>query len=197
MEVTYTNSWFDIAKEKTGAETLINDGCIFISQHADSEGAPKACEERGVPNVAYNVSTINLGPNTALISSKINWAPYYEMIIKAVAKGESFATDWCGTVDTGSVELTELNEKIAAKGTKEAIEKAKADLASGKLHVYDTKSFTVGGKHLTEYLADVIDKGDFQPETNVIVDGVFVESGEQFRSAPYFDMLIDGIKKYE
>ena len=197
MEVTYTNSWFDIAKEKTGAETLINDGCIFISQHADSEGAPKACEERGVPNVAYNVSTINLGPNTALISSKINWAPYYEMIIKAVAKGESFATDWCGTVDTGSVELTELNEKIAAKGTKEAIEKAKADLASGKLHVYDTKSFTVGGKHLTEYLADVIDKGDFQPETNVIVNGVFVESGEQFRSAPYFDMLIDGIKKYE
>ncbi|MBO7431177.1 MAG: BMP family ABC transporter substrate-binding protein [Spirochaetia bacterium] len=197
MEVTYTNSWFDIAKEKTGAETLINDGCIFISQHADSEGAPKACEEKGVPNVAYNVSTINLGPNTALISSKINWAPYYEMIIKAVAKGESFATDWCGTVDTGSVELTELNEKIAAKGTKEAIEKAKADLASGKLHVYDTKSFTVGGRHLTEYLADVIDKGDFQPETNVIVDGVFVESGEQFRSAPYFDMLIDGIKKYE
>ena len=197
MEVTYTNSWFDIAKEKTGAETLINDGCIFISQHADSEGAPKACEEKGVPNVAYNVSTINLGPNTALISSKINWAPYYEMIIKAVAKGESFATDWCGTVDTGSVELTELNEKIAAKGTKEAIEKAMADLASGKLHVYDTKTFTVGGKHLTEYLADVIDKGDFQPETNVIVDGVFVESGEQFRSAPYFDMLIDGIKKYE
>ncbi|MBO7516309.1 MAG: BMP family ABC transporter substrate-binding protein, partial [Spirochaetia bacterium] len=95
------------------------------------------------------------------------------------------------------VELTELNEKIAAKGTKEAIEKAKADLASGKLSVFDTKSFTVGGKHLTEYLADVIDKGDFQPETNVIVNGVFVESGEQFRSAPYFDMLIDGIKKYE
>ena len=197
MEVTYTNSWFDIAKEKTGAETLINDGCIFISQHADSEGAPKACEEKGIPNVAYNVSTINLGPNTALISSKINWAPYYEMIIKAVAKGESFATDWCGTVDTGSVELTELNEKIAAKGTKEALQQAMADLKSGKLHVFDTKAFTVGGKHLTEYLADVIDKGDFQPETNVIVNGVIVESGEQFRSAPYFDMLIDGVKKYE
>ncbi|MBR4683867.1 MAG: BMP family ABC transporter substrate-binding protein [Spirochaetia bacterium] len=197
MEVTYTNSWFDIAKEKTGAETLINDGCIFISQHADSEGAPKACEEKGVPNVAYNVSTINLGPNTALISSKINWAPYYEMIIKAVAKGETFATDWCGTVDTGSVELTELNEKIAAKGTKEALQQAMADLKSGKLHVFDTKAFTVGGKHLTEYLADVIDKGDFQPETNVIVNGVFIESGEQFRSAPYFDMLIDGVKKYE
>jgi len=197
MDVTYTNSWFDIAKEKTGAETLINNGCILISQHADSEGAPKACEEKGVPNVAYNVSTINLGPNTALISSKINWAPYYEMIIKAVAKGESFATDWCGTVDTGSVELTELNEKVAAKGTKEVIEQAMADLKSGKLNVFDTKAFTFKGEHLKEYLADVVDKGDFQPETNVIVNGVFVESGEQFRSAPYFDMFIDGIKKYE
>ena len=197
MEVTFTNSWFDIAKEKTGAETLMNNGCILISQHADSEGAPKACEERGVPNVSYNVGTINLGPNTALISSKINWAPYFEMIIKAVAKGENFDTDWCGTVETGSVELTELNTNIAAKGTQEAIDKAKEDLAAGRLHVFDTKAFTVGGKHLKEYLADVVDKGDFQPETNVIVDGIFVESGPQFRSAPYFDIFIDGIKKYE
>ena len=89
MDVVYTNSWFDIALEKEAALKLINDGCVLLSQHADSEGAPKACEEKGIPNVAYNVSTINLGPNTALISSKINWAPYYKMVIDAVSKGEN------------------------------------------------------------------------------------------------------------
>ena len=193
MKVVYTNSWFDIALEKEAALKLINDGCVLLSQHADSEGAPKACEEKGVPDVAYNVSTINLGPNTAIISSKINWAPYYKLIIDAVAKGESFATDWCGSFATGSVELTELNTAVAAPGTQEAIDKAKAELEAGTLHVFDTKNWTLKGETLTEYLADVEDVGDFQPETNVIIDGVFVESGEQFRSAPYFDIRIDGI----
>ena len=193
MDVVYTNSWFDIALEKEAALKLINDGCVLLSQHADSEGAPKACEEKGIPNVAYNVSTINLGPNTALISSKINWAPYYKMVIDAVSKGESFATDWCGSFATGSVELTELNTKAAAAGTQEAIDKAKAELEAGTLKVFATANWTVKGEHLTEYLADVQDMGDFQPETNVIIDGAFVESGEQFRSAPYFDIRIDGI----
>ena len=194
MEVVYTESWFDIAKEKEGALYLIkNAGCALISQHADSEGAPKACEENGVPNVAYNVSTINLGPNTALISSKINWEPYYKLVIGAVAEGKSFATDWCGTFATGSVELTELNTKVAAAGTQEAIDKALAELKAGTLKVFATSTWTVKGKTLTEYLADVKDMGDFQPETNVIVDGAFIESGEQFRSAPYIDIIIDGI----
>jgi len=193
MDVVYTNSWFDIALEKEAALKLINDGCVLLSQHADSEGAPKACEEKGIPNVAYNVSTINLGPNTALISSKINWAPYYKMVIDAVSKGESFATDWCGSFATGSVELTELNTKAAAAGTQEAIDKAKAELEAGTLKVFATANWTVKGEHLTEYLADVQDMGDFKPETNVILDGAFVESGEQFRSAPYFDIRIDGI----
>lgn len=195
MDVTYTNSWFDIGLEREAALKLINDGCVLISQHADSEGAPKACEEKGVPNVAYNISTISMGPNTALISSKIDWQPYFELIINAVLKGEKIPTDWCGTIATGSVVLTELNEAVAAKGTKEAIAEAQAKLESGELKVFDTTTFTVDGKNLTEYLADV--DGDFTGETNVIVDGEFKESGDEFRSAPYFDIIIDGVNAAE
>ena len=122
MKVTYTNSWFDIALEREAALNLINNGCVLISQHADSEGAPKACEEKGVPNVAYNISTISMGPNTALISSKIDWSPYFKLIIEAVQKGEEIPTDKCGTMAEGYVALTELNEKVAAPGPKEKIE---------------------------------------------------------------------------
>ena len=116
MEVVYTNSWFDIALEREAALKLINDGCVLISQHADSEGAPKACEEKNVPNVAYNINTASIAPNTALVSSRINWAPYYKLVIDAVAKGESFDADWTGTIATGSVELLELNAAVAAEG---------------------------------------------------------------------------------
>ncbi len=190
MEVTFTNSWFDIALEKEAANSLIADKCVLISQHADSEGAPKACEAAGVPNVAYNISTISMAPNTALISSKINWQPYMELIIKNTINGEVIPVDYCPGIKEGSVVLTELNEKVAAKGTKEAIEDAKAKIISGDLKVFDTSRFTVKGKTLTEQLADI--DGDYTPDTNVITDGYYHES--ELRSAPYFDIkYIDGI----
>jgi len=192
MKVVYTNSWFDIAKEKESAENLIKDGCVLISQHADSEGAPKACEAAGVPNIAYNVDTTNLGPNTAIISSKIDWEPYFELIINAVVKGEAIPTDYCGDFSTGSVALTKLNDKAAAPGTAEKIAEIEGKLKSGEIKVFSTDAFTVKGEKLSEYKADV--DGDYVGETNVIHDGYFDESNaKDFRSAPYFDMIIDGI----
>lgn len=193
MDVKYTSEWFDIALEREAALSLIDSGCVLISQHADSEGAPKACEERGVPNVAYNVSTINMGPNTAIISSKIDWEPYFELIIEKTmaGKGKEIPHDWCGGFKEGSVVLTELNTKVAAEGTKEAIDKAIESFKKGELKVFATSTWTVKGETLTEYLADV--DGDFKPDTNVIHDGYFDESASNQRSAPYFDIVIDGI----
>ncbi len=193
MKVEYTNSWFDIALEKTAAENLINSGCVLISQHADSEGAPKACEDAGIPNVAYNISTISIAPTTALISSKINWEPYMKLIIEKTmaGKGNEIPYDWCGGIEEGSVELTELNSACAAEGTQAAIDAAIAGFKAGTLKVFDTSMFTVNGATLSEYLADV--DGDFVGETNVIHDGYFDESADDQRSAPYFDIIIDGI----
>ena len=192
MEVVYTNSWFDIALEKEAANTLMDNGCVLISQHADSEGAPKACEARNVPNVAYNISTISMAPTTALISSKIDWTPYFRMIINAELKGEKIPADWCGTIASESVLLTELNEAVAAEGTQKAIDDAIAAFKAGTLKVFDTSKFTVNGKALEEYMADVITDDAFTPDTNVVANGIFDESS--FRSAPYFDIkYIDGI----
>ena len=190
MEVQYTQSWFDIEKENSAAKALIANGCVLISQHADSSGAPAACEAAGVPNVAYNVDTSNIGPNTAIISSKISWVPYMTMMIKAMLEGTSIPADYCATLEEGAVQLTALTNN-AAEGTQAAIDEAKAKLADGSLKVFDTSKFTVNGKELTTYLADVVDLGDFVPDTEAIVDGRFIESEK--RSAPYFNVIIDGI----
>ena len=191
MDVKYTNSWFDITAENTAAKALIKQGCVLISQHADSSGAPSACEEAGVPTVAYNINTANIGPNTALISSKISWQPYFELIINSVIEGKAIPTDYCSTLKDGGVQLTELNEKVAAKGTAEAIEDAKKKLIDGEIKVFDTKNFTVEGKELTTYLADVVDANDYVPDSEAVIDGCFSES--TMRSAPYFNIIIDGI----
>ena len=88
MDVTFTGSWYDETAEKEGANKLIANGCVLISQHADSMGAPTACEKAGVPNVSYNGSTVSVGPNTYIISSRIDWAPYYVHAIQAVMDGD-------------------------------------------------------------------------------------------------------------
>ena len=193
MKVTYTGSWYDQAKEQEAATALIEkEKCVLISQHADSLGAPTACELAGVPNVSYNGSTYSAGENTFIVSSAINWAPYFKLIIENTIKGEAIPTNWVGTIATNSVVISGINQDVVdGESTIAELNKVVDQFKAGTLHVFDTSKFTVEGKHLTEYKADI--DGDFKGDTNVIHDGYFDESGDQFRSAPYFDIIIDGV----
>ncbi len=191
MDVKFTGSWYDEQKEKEAAQALISGGCVLISQHADSMGAPTACETAGVPNVSYNGSTVAACPNTFIVSSRIDWTPYFKYMIDCVAKGEEIDTDWTGTIQTGSVVLTDINEKAAAAGTADKLADVKAKLLDGSIKVFDTANFTVKGEKLASYKADVDTDAEFAKDTEVIEDGIFYES--KHRSAPYFDLEIDGI----
>lgn len=191
MDVTFTGSWYDETAEKEGAQKLIDGGCKLISQHADSMGAPTACENAGVPNVSYNGSTISACPNTFIVSSRINWVPYYEHVIDSVMKGTTIDADWTGTLETGSVQLTSINEDVAAEGTEARLSEVQTGLENGSIRVFDTSTFTVGGKTLDSYMADVDTDPNYEGDTEAIADGYFHES--EFRSAPYFDLQVDGI----
>jgi len=189
MKVKFTGSWYHETREKTYALDLIDSGCVLISQHADSMGAPSACEEKGVPNVSYNGSTLSDCPGSYIVSSRIDWDPYFRYIITCVREGKAIATDWTGSIATGSVALTDFNTAVAAAGTADIVAAKKTLLENGTLKVFDTSTFTVGGQPVTETI--IKDGSDF----NVIktADGItyFEESG--FRSAPYFELRIDGI----
>ena len=196
MEVQFTGSWYDEAAEKTAAETLINRGAVLVSQHADSMGAPTACDNAGVPNVAYNGTT---NKNTLVAYSKINWVPYFEMVVDCALNGTEVKKDFTGSLADGSVQYAVGPAAAPETATKlAAIEK---DLKDGKIQVFDVSKFTVEGVHLTSYLADVIDAKDdkgestYEHETNVIKTegGITFFSESTFRSAPYFDLTIDGI----
>ena len=210
MKVKYTNSWYDEAAEKNAAIALINAGAKLVSGHADSMGVPTACKENNVPNVFYNgVST----ENTFVIASKINWQPYFEYMIDCALNGKTIDKDYTGTLATGSVQITALGN-AAAEGTQAVLDTVKANLMNGTVKVFDTANFTVknakadtsafskasaitmdaNGK-LLAYNADVIDLGDYVGETNVIKteNGITFFDESSLRSAPYFDIIIDGI----
>ena len=179
MEVKYTNSWASFDLEKECAESLIADKCVLISQHADTTGAPTACQAAGVPCVGYNISMIETAPDAALTSASINWEPYYEYATKCVIDGTAIDTDWCKGFAEGADKLTDLNDKVVAEGTAEKVKEVEDAIIDGSLHVFDTSTFTVNGKELTD------------ADSEYISDGYFHESEKA--SAPAFDFIIDGI----
>lgn len=202
MEVTYTGSWYDYPGEKTAAQTLIDRGCTLISQHADSMGAPEACEAAGIPNVTYNISTAASCPKTYVAGSKINWAPYFKYIIQCAMDGKDIDADWTGDFSTDSVAVLDFGANVSDEA-KQAVATAKAAILDGTLEVFDCSTFTVGGKTLTQYKADVDTDAAFTPDTQVIKTKTvgdktityFAES--EYRSAPYFDVRIDGITELD
>ena len=184
MEVKYTNSWASFDLEKEAADALISDGCVLISQHADTTGAPTACEAAGVPCVGYNISMIATAPKTALTSASIDWGPYVTYAVQSIIDGKAIDTDWCQGYKEGANSITELNKDVVAPGTEEKVKEVESAIKAGTLHVFDTSSFTVGGKTLDTYKKDGSD-------VEYIADGYFHES--EHGSAPAFDILIDGI----
>lgn len=192
MKVRFTSSWYDEPAEKAAALALIEDGCKLISQHADSMGAPTACVEKGIPNVTYNISTESTCSGTYVIGSRINWAPYYEYVVNCAINNETIKYDYVGTLATGSVQLLNIGS-AAAPGTEAKLNEVKAALENGSLVIFDTSKFTVNGEMLTSYMADVNSDKNFEKDTQVVENGVFKES--VFRSAPYFDVDIDGISE--
>jgi basic membrane protein A len=188
MEVQYTNSWADMAGEKEVATQLIADKCVLISQHADTTGAPTACENASVPCVGYNVDMTSVAPNTALTSATINWGPYYTYAVKSIIDGTPIATDWCQGYKDGAVGISPLNDKAVAAGTADKVKEAEDALKAGTLHVFDTTKYAIGGKSIEDLIKA---GGDFAKYADYVKDGYFHES--ELISAPAFDLRIDGI----
>ena len=190
MKVRYTGSWYDEQLEKKIAEKLIDDDkCKIISQHADSQGAPNVCESKGVPNVYYNGENTQL-TKSYLISQKINYKPFFKIFVENTQKGTKMDYDYTGSLNDDSVIVYKASS-IAASGTQAAVDKAIEDLKSNKTKVFDTSKFTYNGQKLTSYKADVDTDENFEKDKEAISDGYFHES--EYRSAPYFDIIIDGI----
>ena len=182
MEVKYTNSWASFDLEKECAESLIADKCVLISQHADTTGAPTACEAAGVPCVGYNIDMTSVAPNTALTSASMDWGVYYTYAVQCMIDGTTIDTDWCKGFAEGADKITPLNDKVVAKGTEDKVKEVEDALSDGSLHVFDTSTFTVDGKELDTYEKD---------GQEYVSDGYFHES--EYGSAPAFDVAIDGI----
>ncbi len=196
MTVKYTNSWFSEEREAAVGEYLMGIGCVIIGQHADSTGAPAAVQKAHKDNpdllcfsVGYNVSMLDAAPDVALTSATNNWEVYYETLFRACVNGEPIPQDWSEGYSMNAVATTEFG-KAAPANAKEVADAAVKAISDGSLKVFDCSRFTVKGKSLSSY-KDA--SGMNGAECIVKENGVSYFSESTLRSAPYFDIRIDGI----
>jgi len=185
MDVIYINSWGDPDLERTVAQRLIEMGNDVIGQHSDSITPSQAAEEAGVWSVGYNTDMAEVAPGAAIISPRINWAIYYTLAIQSLLDGTPLPLDWGGGIEENAVVLSPLNTAIAAPGTQEAIDKAKADLIAGML-VFSGALVDNDGNpaQITDFDGNVI-------YTFTDENSAFFESRKT--SAPSFNAIIQGI----
>lgn len=149
MSVRYTNNWNDYLTEKKYAKEFIDEGCVIISQHSDTTGPATACEatdsDTPVYIVSYNESMANVAPTTYLTGCKINWEPYVTGAVESVLKDKKIEENVKGNVvgndmgagfEEGWVEMLELNELVAAKGTKAKMQEVINGFKKGKIQVF-------------------------------------------------------------
>lgn len=192
MKVFFVGTWGDATLEEAAATSLIDQKCVMISQHSDTTSPALAAQKAGVFHTGYNTDMTGAAPSASILSCRINWESYFYTFIKNHIEGKENSSDYTGTYADGAVTLTALNTAIAAPGTAEKLAQVEADLASGKIKVFDTNTYTVGGQKLTHAFAIDTD-GDFNPDSQeAVYDGTFNES--VFQSAPYFAIQIDGIE---
>jgi len=149
MVVKYADTWSNYSVEKEIAKELIDEGCVIISQHSDTEGPAVACEEAPdkttVFHVGYNISMMDVAPTTSLVSTRINWEPYMVAAVGAVLEGkpiEKVVECSINGNDAGAgfrenwVEIIGINDVILPFGTKELAEDIIKEFKHGRIDVF-------------------------------------------------------------
>lgn len=185
MKVKYVNSWSNATEEANAASALCDEGAKLISQHSDNATPATAAQAKGAFHCGYNNDMTGVAPEASLVSTRIDWSPYFQYAIKSVVNGETFDKDWTAGYGAGSVALTTLNEKIAAPGTADTLAKVEAGLADGSIHPFQGPWTGIGRAFGAD--ADdtkVMAEGEFYNESDVKGGGT---------SAPSFYWIIEGI----
>lgn len=209
LEVQYTNKWMDNDTEATAADALIRSGSPLIAQNTNATGAAETVESawnrgRHVYYAGCDETVMQIAPNAGLVSAYTDWSVYYTKLFTAIEQEQAFEQDWSGGLKDRAVVLTTSGTHVGPK-IAEKLAKVSQKIQSGKLHVFDTAAFTVGGRSIgaEDAMIDLsLTDGEAEASEEDIVKSALVsyDGGAYFaesmlRSAPYFTLHVDGIRE--
>jgi len=125
-KVIWVNTWYDPAKERQAAETLISEGVDVLNQNTDSPATLQVAQEKGVYAFGWNSDMAKFAPKAQLTAATNDWSGYYINTVKAVMAGTWKSSSVHGGLKEGMIKMAPLNSVIPADVVKVFEEKKKA-----------------------------------------------------------------------
>ena len=135
VRVVWTSTWFDPAKERAGAEALLDGGADVIAQHQDTAGPQQAAQDRGAYGVGYDADMSPLAPEAVLTSPIRHWSAYYIPTVQAVMDGTWESNQYWGGWQDGIVGLAPIADFVP-EDVRAAAEAEIAKFESGDETIY-------------------------------------------------------------
>lgn len=135
VDVRWTHTWYDPAKEKEAAKALLDSGADVIAQHQDTAGPQQAAEEKGAFAIGYNAISEEKAPKAYMTAPIWNWGVYYKDQVQKVMDGNWKAENYWGGMSDGIVMLAPLTDN-APVGAVEKVEEYAAKIIDGSFHVF-------------------------------------------------------------
>jgi basic membrane protein A len=139
VKVVWTGSWFDPAKEKEAALSLISAGADVIAQHQDTPAAQEAAQDSGVYSVGYNSDMSPFAPDAHLTAPVWRWEVYYEQVINDVKAGTWKPTSYWGGLKEGMVDIAPFG-KMVPQDVADMVMKRRQEIIDGTFNVWPDKT---------------------------------------------------------
>ena len=118
VRVLWLNTWFDPAREREAAQTLINQGADVLTNHSGSPAVPQTAQanfkDKGVRAIAYQSDMRKFAPDAQLAAVTHHWGDYYTQVANAVLNDRWKPLPAWGGMKDGLVQLSAVNVDVPA-----------------------------------------------------------------------------------
>ena len=135
VRLVWLNTWFDPAREREAALTLINQGADVLSNHSGSPAVAQVAEEKGVMLLAYQSDMARFAPKAQLAAVTHHWGAYYTQVARSVIAGTWAAKPVWGGMKDGLVQLSAVNPALPAP-VRAGLAQRQQALMAGKLQPF-------------------------------------------------------------
>lgn len=139
VKVVWLNTWFDPARERDAAMTLMNQDADVLAFHSASTAVMAAAQERGKWAIAYHSDMRTVAPDAQILAVTHQWGAYYTQRARAVLTGTWSSANVWGGVREGMVRVEGFGPKVPKTVQTEVLARQK-DIASGRLQPFHAKA---------------------------------------------------------
>ena len=135
VQVVWTNTWFDLAKEKQAAQSLLSLGVDAIGQGQDSPATGDAAKAVGVKWTGYDSDQSSYAPDIWLTGTVYHWGGYYTDRVKAAMNGSWKSDNYYGSISDGLIDLAPFGTSVP-QSVRDQITAKKDAIKSGSFYEF-------------------------------------------------------------